>query len=462
MPDSWIPAGPHGRALRGRALIVSICVTLLTATLAWGVVGGAAADEVVPTQPEIAPTLSTLPAEPAAGGGATPAGVLAALGPVLTDSALLPPVSVLVADGTTGTVITDVNGSVPLLPASTLKLLTAVTALVALDDDGHVTTRVLRDPDGTVVLVGAGDPLLTLAPDPAAPGASLAELAVLTAARLRAEGVTEVPVTIDDSAFTGPVAALGWEESDLTGCLVRPITALALHVPNTAECQPDPDPALTAGAVFAELLAGQGLAVVGEVTRRQAAPAAPELAAAQSGPVSAMVEQMLSESDNTSAEMLAHLAGAAMADDPSFTGGVAATNQVLRDLGIDTTDLVIFDGSGLSLLDRMRPTTALAVLDRVMRGGNQQLWPTSSGLAVAGFDGTLAERFSTPETAAGRGDVRAKTGTLTGVSALSGQVVSKDGQLLTFVMISNGVADVLAAREVLDRAATALAECGCR
>ena len=57
--------------------------------------------------------------------------------------------------------------------------------------------------------------------------------------------------------------------------------------------------------------------------------------------------------------------------------------------------------------------------------------------------------------------MRAKTGTLTGVSALSGQVVSADGQLLTFVLISNGAEDILASRAAQDKVAATLATCGC-
>lgn len=439
----------------GITLIAGACAALLT-TVGVASVSGATSTTPAPPAP-----VSPLPILPPVTVGASTAGLTAALQPALADPALPPPVGVMVADGASGTILLDSNGSVPLVPASTAKLLTAVTALVALDDDGSVTTRVVRDPDGAVVLVGAGDPLLTAAATPT--GASLTELALLTAAALRQAGVAEVAVTVDDSAFTGPVTAPGWEEGDVADCLVKPITALSLHATAPApECVPDLDPSLTAGTVFAELLGAQGITVVGEPMRRQAAPNATELAAAQSAPVAAMVEQMLTDSDNTSAEMLAHLAGRALAGQASFDGGSKATSTVLKDLSLPAPGLVLVDGSGLSVLDRLTPSTALGVLDKVTQGGNQQLWPVSSGLAVAGFDGTLAERFTTPETLAGRGDVRAKTGTLTAVSALSGQVVSKDGQLLTFVMISNGVEDVLASREALDRAAAVLAECGCR
>jgi D-alanyl-D-alanine carboxypeptidase/D-alanyl-D-alanine-endopeptidase (penicillin-binding protein 4) len=392
--------------------------------------------------------------------------MFAALAPVLADPSLAPPVGLMVADGRTGEVILESQSAAAYTPASTVKLLTAATALTVLGVDRQLTTTVVRPKTDTVVLVGAGDPLLTRTPDLAAGGASLLDLAGQTAQALRDDGVAEIAVAVDDTAFNGPTTAEGWEAGDVESCLVSPISSLRVFDPAAAaaECVPDPDPALTAGRIFAEQLAGFGISVTGEVTRTEApvSDRAPELASSASRPVAALVEQMLTDSDNTSAEMLAHLAGGETGDGANFTGGAAATRSALADLGVPTTDLALFDGSGLSLLDKVAPRTAMAVLTATTSQRAPDLWPIASGLAVAGSTGTLADRFVEPDAAAGRGDVRAKTGTLTGVSALSGQVVSNDGQLLTFVMITNGTEDILASRAALDAAAAALANCGCR
>lgn len=88
-------------------------------------------------------------------------------------------------------------------------------------------------------------------------------------------------------------------------------------------------------------------------------------------------------------------------------------------------------------------------------------WAVSSGLPVAGFTGTLAERYDSESARAGRGVVRAKTGTLTGVSSLAGTVRDRDGRLLVFAVLTQG-ADTDAARTALDEFAAALAGCGCR
>ena len=83
------------------------------------------------------------------------------------------------------------------------------------------------------------------------------------------------------------------------------------------------------------------------------------------------------------------------------------------------------------------------------------------GLPVAGFDGTLAKRYRTSPAA---GEVRAKTGTLNGVSALAGLVHTHDGAVLAFAFTANGIplSGTQQAQAALDRLAAALAGCGCR
>jgi D-alanyl-D-alanine carboxypeptidase/D-alanyl-D-alanine-endopeptidase (penicillin-binding protein 4) len=90
-----------------------------------------------------------------------------------------------------------------------------------------------------------------------------------------------------------------------------------------------------------------------------------------------------------------------------------------------------------------------------------------TGLPVSGYSGTLRDRYRKP-TAGGTaaGQVRAKTGTLLGVSAIAGITVDADGRMLAFAVMADGVAAgdraTTAAQEALDRVAAILAGCGCR
>jgi D-alanyl-D-alanine carboxypeptidase/D-alanyl-D-alanine-endopeptidase (penicillin-binding protein 4) len=83
-------------------------------------------------------------------------------------------------------------------------------------------------------------------------------------------------------------------------------------------------------------------------------------------------------------------------------------------------------------------------------------------MPVAHFTGTLGGRYDGDKRKQGAGLVRAKTGTLTGVSTLAGTVVDADGRLLAFAFMTSGVSDTKSAQRSLDTMAAALANCGCR
>ena len=104
----------------------------------------------------------------------------------------------------------------------------------------------------------------------------------------------------------------------------------------------------------------------------------------------------------------------------------------------------------------------MAVLRLAASDDHPGLRPVLTGLPVAGFTGSLEYRFTDTAPPA-RGRVRAKTGTLTGVSALAGVATDLDGTTVTFVLVADRVALVktLAAREALDAAAAAIAGCHC-
>ncbi len=170
--------------------------------------------------------------------------------------------------------------------------------------------------------------------------------------------------------------------------------------------------------------------------RQVAAPAgARTLAAVYSPPLAQIVQWMLEESNNVIAENLARHVAIATGKPASFAGGAAATQSVLRKLGV--TGLQLFDGSGLSVDDRIPP----AALVRLVRlaASRPQLRAVLTGLPVANFSGTLQPHASVfgPGGAAAWGVVRAKTGNLDTVAALAGIAYARNGQLLAFAIMAD-------------------------
>jgi D-alanyl-D-alanine carboxypeptidase/D-alanyl-D-alanine-endopeptidase (penicillin-binding protein 4) len=259
--------------------------------------------------------------------------------------------------------------------------------------------------------------------------------------------------------------ASGWEESDIAGGNVTPIEPLILDGGRTKPDELDPprtaSPALDAGKALAQRL-GADPASVATGTAPTGAAVLGEVA---SPPVSDLVENALRISDNVLAESLARQVALAKGADPSFTGAARAVRDTLSSAGFDVTGVTMADGSGLST-DDLVPARLLGQIMAVASGPVSdpraaRLRPLLSGLPVAGGDGTLNDRFTTGDSSAGRGFVRAKTGTLTGVSALAGQVTDSDGRLLTFALMANGTSPSQS-RPQLDALAAALRGCGCR
>jgi D-alanyl-D-alanine carboxypeptidase/D-alanyl-D-alanine-endopeptidase (penicillin-binding protein 4) len=396
----------------------------------------------------------------APGPAPTALGVKQAIGPLVGPS--LGDESIVIIDPTSKAVLFDRRGSTARTPASTLKLATATAALNVLGPQTRLPTIVKRDGQ-TLVLVGGGDPTLVRSGggNPLAGGsASLRSLAKATAEAFTAG--TKLTVLYDDTAFVGPTLGPGWPASFPAAGVVAPVTALVV---DGGRVRPGSlsrvaDPARQAASVFAGFLKGQGLRV-SSVTGGTGPAAATEIARVESPPVGDIVQRMLTNSENNFAEAMAHLTGGKMLGKPSFVGGAAATSAALADLGLETGGVVLADGSGLSTRNRVTARLLAGVLTDVARATDPDLASIAPGLAVAGLTGTLADRFQTPATAAGRGFVHAKTGTLTGVVSLAGTVLDADGRVLVFALIANKVSSLARARDTMDQIASRLATCGC-
>ncbi|MEV5436748.1 D-alanyl-D-alanine carboxypeptidase/D-alanyl-D-alanine-endopeptidase [Streptomyces sp. NPDC052682] len=379
------------------------------------------------------------------------------LGPLLKSPALGGRQAVAVVDVATGRRLYGTGPGTALTPASTTKIATAVAVLSALGADHRLTTRAVLEPDtNEVVLVGGGDPTLT-ARAPAGGSASLTELADRTAAALAQRGIREVTLSYDKTLYTGPETHPIGVNTNLA-----PVTALMTDEGRTDDSTSGPatrvpDPPADAARTFGGLLKERGILAKAPGPSK-ATTRAQTLATVSSPPLSALVERMLTHSDNDLAEALARQTALAIGKRADFAGAGEAIAAQLTKLGLPLKGAAFKDGSGLDRADRLTPDLLTALLVTAADPRHPDLRPVLTGLPVAGFTGTLASRY----TDGAAGVVRAKTGTLTGVNALAGTVVDRNGRLLAFAFLTSDTTSAATAQTTLDKAATALAGCGCR
>ena len=153
-------------------------------------------------------------------------------------------------------------------------------------------------------------------------------------------------------------------------------------------------------------------------------------------------------SDNLSAESLLKILGAEKKGTPgSAERGLAVVKEFLAYCGIDTASMRLADGSGLSRMNLISPEAVTRLLELMYDSEHSPTWQQS--LPIAGVDGTIATRMrGTPA----EGNLRAKTGTLTAVTTLSGYVQTADGEpLVLSIMMMNYTKPASAYRQVQDR-----------
>ena len=368
-----------------------------------------------------------------------------------------------VTDTRTGEMLWQQAAHTPQTPASIVKILTTAAALLTLPTDQRVTTQVVQGTaPGQLVLIGGGDPTLTA--EPAGTSGYYTDAPHLDdlVDQIRRSGVPVSSLVVDNSLLTGPTMAQGWDPADIAGGSITSIESIMLdggRLNPFADYSPrTPTPALDTGRTLAQRLGLDPAAVTEGVAPTTTKPATP-VAAVQSAPLSTRLRDLMVQSDDVLAETVGFEVADARGFPQTFDGAVAAVVQALQDDGFDTTGTQLSDTSGLSIDDRLPAHLIDQVLAAAAGTGNPKLRPLLDTLPVAGATGTLANRFTAPSV--GAGWIRAKTGSLSGVSSLAGIVVDQDKRVLTFTLISNGTRPEQA-RPALDALATALLGCGCR
>ena len=445
--------------------VLAIVAAVVAATALFSASGrGASGPQTPPPPPAVTAKPSIVP--------------VAATAPVPAKSALAATLAAVVADpnlGKLGGRVTDAmtakelwqqQDDVQMQPASTNKTLTTAAALLALDREARVTTRVVGadqpGASGVIVLVGGGDPTLSAAP----PGqdtwyhgaARISDLAD----QVRRSGVTPTAVQVDTSLFSGPTMAPGWDPADIEGGDIAPIESVMLDAgriqPATDESRRSVTPALDAGHALASALGVDPRQVT--IANHPGPVGARQLAAVQSAPLIERLNEMMSVSDNVMAECIAREVAASMQRSLSFAGAVDAVTNRLNTAHIDTGSAILQDSSGLSIDDRLTAKILDAVVQAAAGPDQPALRPLLDLLPIAGGSGTLSDRFA--DTAPGVGPagwLRAKTGSLTAINALAGVVTDRSGRVLTFALISNDAGPT--GRTAIDALAATLWSCGC-
>jgi D-alanyl-D-alanine carboxypeptidase/D-alanyl-D-alanine-endopeptidase (penicillin-binding protein 4) len=340
-----------------------------------------------------------------------------------------------------------------LVPASNMKLLLATAVVDELGATARLTTRVTathRPVGGTLhgnlYLVGGGDPLLwTPAYDATErPVEPLYTPLPALAARVRAAGITAVTggVIGDESRFDSVRGVAGWKPSYEADGNVGPLSALELNngFDLSPHLGPAREPAVMAASVFSQLLRNDGVTVRGAAASGVSPSSAVAVTSIASAPLGQVVGAILRVSDDTGAELLTKQLGRQVAGTGSTAAGVAAIRADLAADGLPAGQLRAGDGSGLDGHDRV--TCQLLVDDLHRIGTTGAIF---AGLPVAGRTGTLSGRMLAT---AATGRLHAKTGSLDGVSALSGFVLPPSRALptaslgvpITFSFIANNVA----------------------
>ncbi|MDF0606953.1 D-alanyl-D-alanine carboxypeptidase/D-alanyl-D-alanine-endopeptidase [Neisseriaceae bacterium TC5R-5] len=409
--------------------------------------------------------------------------------------------SVMVRDASNGQVLYQHNGDTRLIPASSMKVITAAAALETLGQDYRFVTQLLSDAavqqghlSGNLYLRGTGDPSMQAADYQA------------LAAQVAAKGIRVIDgnLILDDTWFDDVRLGSEWANDDESYSYAAQISALTISADSDynagsvnleftpgaqagAPVQVSVTPAndyvtivnqLTTGSsnnfdaqrehgsnrlilsgtiakpdadtltvweptglvadVFRKALAEQGVEVRGSIQLGLATPQGAQLLASHSSPpLTDLSKSMLKLSNNTIAEILLKSLGRKTANEGSAAAGITAVSKFLQSKGIAVADLKQMDGSGLS----RRNLITTKVFTDLLVAARSQPWFNNwyDSLPVAGnpdrlIGGTLRNRL---RGTAAENNAHAKTGSLTGISSLTGYVTSADKKPLAFAIIAN-------------------------
>ena len=333
----------------------------------------------------------------------------------------------MVYDLTDQTVVFRHNERQRMRPASTMKLVSAITALDVLGGNYRFRTSLFRTGDisdgvlrGNLYCMGSMDPTF-----------SVEDLDAFAEA-VRREGITRIEggVVADKGMYGGDKWGEGW-------------------------CWDDDNPTLSALLVdrkdnFAErlvqLLRQKGVTVIGGVDAGRT-PQGVTVVAEHLTSIDTVLKRMMKNSDNLYAEAVFYQVAAGEGKPATAKKGATAVKRLISRLGLPTGMYVVADGSGLSLYNYVTPELMIRLLRHAYdsRDIYDHLYPS---LPIAAVDGTLKNRMQGTRAA---GNVHAKTGTVTSVSALAGYCTAANGHKICFSIVNQGILKASDGREFQNR-----------
>jgi D-alanyl-D-alanine carboxypeptidase/D-alanyl-D-alanine-endopeptidase (penicillin-binding protein 4) len=362
----------------------------------------------------------------------------------------------MVMESESGAVVCAKSPGQPRMLASNMKLFTTATALSRLDPNSSIPTKVFSDGridsggilHGSLYLQGGGDPTLGT---PAFYNSYLAGLGTNVFSlvpQIRAAGIRAISGRVygDDTVFDRRrgVADSGYGTSPYIG----PLSGLAFNSGfsgSTASSGFSSDPAKLATTRLARALNAAGIAVPPQVALAATPADAERVAIVRSPSLSQIVNTTDVYSDNFFAETLIKLLGARFGGGGTTAAGASVVESFARELG---SGVHAIDGSGLTRGNLASPRDVVDLL-QAMRddpAGDDFI----QDLALAGKEGTVDDRM---HGTAAYARCRTKTGTITGVSNLSGYCFNKSGRVMIFSVLMNGVGDIGLAHLEQDRIA---------
>ena len=358
-------------------------------------------------------------------------------------------IGLLIVDVKSGDTLYSRNAGKLFMPASNQKIITTAVALKQLGPDYRYQTVIakrgpIRDSvlNGDLIVIGRGDPTMS---DRVHGSAAKAMAAI--ADSIRARGIKRVAGTLRQggNAFTDSIYGYGWELDDISGESGAPVDELLYNegmVQRAARIEGRDTVIAVAtrtpgyvylGALYAALTS-RGIAVDGLVNLTADSLAAPydTVYVVTSPPLREIVKHFMKPSQNQIGEALLKTIGLERTGFGTADAGAEVVTGQLREWGVDSTGVVVYDGSGLSRHDLVSPETIVKILLAMQKDTTFNAFYES--FPIAGVDGTIRSRMKgTPA----ENNLRGKTGTIEFVRSLSGYVDAADGALLAFSFLSN-------------------------